>query len=622
MSLVRYLRLFIILISVHAALPLWAQDYVPGELIVKLKGKSSSTKNSQFMGKIGGQGLSLKASYGKLNMHHFALKKNENMQAKLQELRQDPSVEFAEPNYILKKADDGQVGMLSMPTYLEDLVGELSGGQNYIQNSASVQVEGMWQNMTSLSTNPERPIVAIIDSGVDRSHYVFTQSGALWVNPNEIAGNGIDDDNNGYIDDINGWNFVSNTANPDDDDGHGTHVAGIVLGVGLDITSTTITTAPMRLMILKFLDSTGSGTTSNAIRAINYAVNNGAKILNNSWGGGSYSQALHEAVTYSYQQKSLFLAAAGNSANNNDVSPLYPASLDAPHIVSVAATNDWDYLASFSNYGLTKVTLAAPGVSILSTLPGSKFGYSSGTSMATPFVSGVAVMMLREASDLTGYQLKEALMSSVDSLSNLNGYMVTAGRLNAKTAINKAMGDSATLAYQPDYTMVPPTSSSQRSVASEQAGSAGGCGLVSKVAYDITKSGGKGSGPMGLIVALTLLPLIIWQVLRLRKPKNKRRYERFVMHSQVKVNVAGKELIGEVNTISVGGMSFNADAMLENGGIVKMNISSPDGNEQVEVQGQVVWSEANKAYGVQFAENKQTAIAAIGRWTKLLVKAS
>jgi subtilisin family serine protease len=447
----------------------------------------------------------------------------------------------------------------------------------------------------------------------------------MWVNTNETPDNGIDDDNNGYIDDYIGYNFINNTGNPMGDDGHGTHVAGIVLGATTDIMATHVDSAKIRIMPLKFLGPSGSGSTSNAIRAIYYAVNMGAKVLNNSWGGGTYSQALNEAIAYSYQQKVVFVAAAGNSGQNSDVNPMYPAAYDTPHIISVAATNDWDYLPTFSNYGKVSVDVASPGVSILSTLPNNSFGYSSGTSMAAPFVSGVAALMAREAPELTGYQIRELIGNSSDRFSQLANTTSFGGRINAYSAVQYAKGGASTLAYQPDYSVS--ASANNRELASEisSGGAQGGCGLVSGVAAQYASGSGGGNGPippLGIIGAIMLLPFIVWKLLKSSQPAQRRKHERFVMKSQVKVMVGERELVGSINTISVGGASFSSDAMLEKGGLITMKITAPDGTEQVEVQGRIVWSEENKSYGVQFADAKDGVVQSISGWTKSLVKAA
>jgi hypothetical protein len=359
------------------------------------------------------------------------------------------------------------------------------------------------------------------------------------------------------------------------------------------------------------------------VSAIYYAVNNGAHVINNSWGGASYSQALHDALTYAYDHKVLVVSAAGNNGKSNDSTPMYPASYPVPGQLAIAATNDSDVLASFSNYGAASVHVAAPGVSILSTVPGNSYRFMSGTSMATPFVSGLAAMALREAPNLTGFQLKNLVLNSADPVAGLNGKILSASRVDAYSMINAARNQVNTSAYQPDY------KADSRSLASDgnaSMSSPKGCGLVSTALLSGNGSD-KGGGPnpqtLAVIIAFTLLPLIAWQMVRARslsRGARRRRYDRFLMNSTVRVNVQGRELIGHMRTISEGGLSFEANTMLEKGGIVTMNIQSPDGNETVQVQGHIVWSEENKAYGVQFDEARETTLSAIRSWTQRLVK--
>lgn len=604
-----------------------AQDYVPGEIIVKLKGKVGSTSSGKALSKMKSK-MTLKASFGRLNMHKLGIRPNENLQAKIAELKADPDVEYAEPNYILKKFDDAQTDTRVIP--FSEAVG-MSDADNtaqgsYIQNNSDVGIPVVWSSINNLSTNPEKPIIAVIDTGVDYTHRVFINSASIWSNSDEVAGNGVDDDGNGYVDDVRGWNFAYDNNNPMDDDGHGTHVAGIALGVGQDIYSSTPEESKILIMPLKFLSASGSGSTSDAISAIYYAVNNGAQVINNSWGGGSYSLALHDALSYAYDHKVTLVAAAGNYNSNNDVAPMYPANYPVPGLISVAATTDWDDKASFSNYGTSTVHIGAPGVAILSAKtnypnlsnPSHPSVFMSGTSMASPFVAGLAALALREAPDLTGYQIKNLLMNSSEVVSSLQPKIFNGFRVNAEVSIQNAKGEASTQSFQPTYS---PSSYGAREPGSV---TGGGCGLVSSVvAKSVLGRGGPGpSGPTpdaGLVVALSLLPFIVWQVMRTRATgRSRRKYDRYMMDSEIKVNVGGRELVGHMKTISVGGLSFEADAMLERGGVVTMNITGPDGREQVQVEGHIVWNEKNHAYGVQFDHARDTVLSRITNWTKKL----
>lgn len=604
-----------------------AHEFVPGEIIVKLKGSSKTLKAQAFIGKaVSEQAMSLKGSWSGLNMHHFKLTDPAQMAAKIAALQNDPDVEYAEPNYVVR--------LSPMSTSAESVIslaearsteGASSTYGALAQTNAPIQLSNAWQAETA---GKDPVVVAIIDTGVDIAHEIFQDSGAIWTNSGEIAGNGVDDDGNGYVDDVHGWNFVANSNNPGDDDNHGTHVAGIVLGSTQDILAYPMSPSKIKIMSLKFLDSNGIGTTSDAVRAIYYAVNNGARILNNSWGGGGYSNSLVDAIAFAYARRAIFIAAAGNSSVNNDVSPTYPASYSVPGIVSVAATTDVDGFASYSNYGKTTVHLGSPGSSIWSSLPNDTYGRSSGTSMATPFVAGIAAMVLRENPDLSAYQIKELILGGAESIASLQTKTISRSRLNAYNSVaaaKVATGDSS----QPAYV------ASSRAPASEDAGAAG-CGLVKALVDDASGPSGphRNVAFFGLLL-LFAAPILIALALRQKSGVSRRRFPRYQISSQVRMSVGGRELTGEVSSISMGGVQVamggsaetpgaasNPDAWLENGGVVSMTIKSPDGREEIRVAGKVVWAEEKKRYGVAFEGADSSVLNSIGRWTASLLKAS
>lgn len=316
---------------------------------------------------------------------------NATQQDQLNYLKSHPDVEFVEPNYILSSIPI-EVGSMGAPP---------EPGDSYSQSYSAVKVTESWGIAKPYNDATEKTIVAVIDTGVDINHSVLKDSGSIWVNDAEKFGlPGVDDDGNGFVDDIHGWNFHGKNSNVLDDNEHGTHVAGIVLGLGQDILENPVRESRIRIMPLKFLDHSGSGSTSDAIAAIMYAVNNGARVINNSWGGGNYSKALHDAYAHAYNNNVVIVSAAGNSQDNIDVIPTYPAALDTPSNITVASTTDADNLSSFSNYsGQGLVHIAAPGSGILSTVPGTCpmsplgcFRYMSGTSMATPFIDRKSVV--------------------------------------------------------------------------------------------------------------------------------------------------------------------------------------------------------------------------------------
>jgi subtilisin family serine protease len=298
----------------------------------------------------------------------------------------------------------------------------------------------------SLTLPPANPpvgpeiVVAIIDTGVDYTHKDLAQF--MWKNEREVAGNGVDDDGNGYIDDVNGWDFVNNDNKPMADDTksyHGTHVAGIVKQAAL-LAGNGVN---LKIMALKYLDSTATGRTSNAIRAIDYAIKNGAVIMNNSWGSSSFSSALNEAIERARLAKILFTAAAGNGDANGvginiDVNLFWPAAFAHDNVISVSATTAAGTLAGWSNYGAKNSDLGAPGVSILSARNGNTYAKLTGTSMATPFVSGVAAMLWGRRPDLSVNEIRKILFSTVTAAKSFTGKVTTGGTINWEEALKKA----------------------------------------------------------------------------------------------------------------------------------------------------------------------------------------
>ena len=340
----------------------------------------------------------------------------------LAQLRSNSQVLYAEPNFIVTAA-----AIPNDPRFNE-LYGLDNTGQTGGTPDADIDAPEAWDSQTGSDV-----VVAVIDTGLDYNHEDIV--GNVWNNPGEIPNNGIDDDNNGYIDDTIGWDFVNGDNDPFDDNDHGTHVSGTIAAVGNNGIGVAGVNWSARIMPLKFLSARGSGSTADAISALDYAVLMGARISNNSWGGGAFSQALFDAIAAAQTAGHLFVAAAGNDGVDTDTTPSYPASYDLDNIVSVAATDDNDALATFSNFGALTVDLGAPGVSILSTTPANTYSSFSGTSMASPHVAGTAALVLAEDPSLDLVGLKAVLMDNVDAIGALAGITVTGGRLNAANAI-------------------------------------------------------------------------------------------------------------------------------------------------------------------------------------------
>lgn len=308
---------------------------------------------------------------------------------------------------------------------------------------ADISADEAWE----IGNDASEIIIAILDSGIRYTHEDL--AGNMWVNPGEIAGNGIDDDNNGYVDDIHGINTVGlggertpeTEGDPMDDLGHGTHVAGIAGAVGNNGKGVSGVAWKTKLMALKFLDSQGEGSDADAIECINYAREQGARIINSSWGGLDFNPLLGEAIEEANEAGIYFVAAAGNESSNNDDQPNYPSSYAYPNVVSVTATDKRNGFATFANFGESEVELAAPGVGIHSTYFNSDDDYRalSGTSMATPFVSGSIALMLVRFPEEPMATILNRLYSSTDTLESLARRCRTGGRLNLARALQEEM---------------------------------------------------------------------------------------------------------------------------------------------------------------------------------------
>uniref|UniRef100_A0A7S4QRP1 subtilisin n=1 Tax=Alexandrium monilatum TaxID=311494 RepID=A0A7S4QRP1_9DINO len=279
--------------------------------------------------------------------------------------------------------------------------------------------------------------VAVIDTGIDYTHEDLRDN--IWVNPDEIPGNGIDDDGNGIVDDVHGADFANDDGDPMDDQKHGTHCAGTIAGVGNNGRGVSgVAWHGVRLMALKFLSASGGGKTADAVKAIDYAAAHGARVASNSWGGGGSNAALRVAIERAEAVGMLFVAAAGNSRSDNDEDPHYPSNYPTDNIIAVASSTSKGKLSSFSCYGATTVDLAAPGSSIYSTTPKNHYQFLSGTSMATPHVTGLAALVWMYRPALSMMQVKDIILSSVETSKALEGKVLTGGRINARKALEAA----------------------------------------------------------------------------------------------------------------------------------------------------------------------------------------
>jgi subtilisin family serine protease len=417
-----------------------ATNFRSDRVIVKLKPTASASEITNLQAEIGVTKVTTASQFG-IDIWDIPAG---NVEETISAYENDPRIEYIEPDYIISLEDvektsptqensatiTPQTTTPNDPSYPQ-LWGLNNTGQSGGTPDADIDAPEAWDIQTG---NPNT-VIGVIDTGVDYNHPDLV--GNIWTNPGEIAGDGIDNDSNGYIDDIRGWDFAYNDNDPMDVQSHGTHVSGTIAAKGNNGIGVTGVNWNAKILPLKFLNDSGSGDTSNAILALNYATAKGVKITNNSWGGGGYSQGLYDAINTAGQQGALFIAAAGNDyGNNNDILPAYPASYNLPNIISVASTDHNDALSYFSNYGPTTVDLGAPGEEIYSTTPGGNYGLKSGTSMATPHVSGGAALVWSQNPTWTAQQVKNQLLGTTDAIPALSGITVSGGRLN----INNALG--------------------------------------------------------------------------------------------------------------------------------------------------------------------------------------
>lgn len=340
----------------------------------------------------------------------------ENVLEAVEKLNSLPNIEFAEPNYTYTL-----FGMPNDPHY--------TSGAQYSLNKISAPA--VWAQDIDCSN----VVIAAIDSGFDMDHPDLV--GNIWTNPGEIPDNGKDDDGNGYIDDVHGWDFFDDDNDPDDEYFHGTHVAGILSAVTDNSEGVASLARNVKIVPLKIFNEKGKTNTDHVYEALQYVKKMGFTIVNNSYGSKSKSDLLYGAMK-DYPD-ALFLAASGNSTEDNDSAPMYPASYGLPNIISVASTDIYDNLSDFTNYGAQSVNIAAPGSDIVSTYIGGIYASVSGTSMACPLVASAAAVIKAVYPDLTPTEIIERLEDSADKLDSLDGKIKTGARLNAYRAV---MGDA------------------------------------------------------------------------------------------------------------------------------------------------------------------------------------
>ncbi len=429
------------------------QKYMPGEIIVKgsLEAvKKHLTKKSFSIIKV--DTLDPKDNVYRIR---FSTPSNSNHEKLLTDLAKELSaksnIEFAEPNQIIRinKMRTPKDTFVSRQWAIHN-IGQDSPSGSQGEPGADIDVMKAWAK----SKGSKEIIVGVIDTGIDYTHPDLVAN--MWINEKERDGiKGKDDDGNGWTDDVFGWNFDTRPfkqpyygqlgyPDPMDDNSHGTHCAGVIGAKANNFKGIAGVNWNVRLMAIKYLDKNGSGSAWDSARAIKYGIVNKADILSASWGGEGQSSLTHHMIKKANEAGILFVAAAGNNGTNSDVKPYFPATYPVENIIAVAATDNKDQLANFSNYGIENVDIAAPGVDILSTIPlslvkSSKFAYASfsGTSMAAPYVSGAAALLIAAVPELKGKPalIKKRLMDTVDVVPQMTGFVKSQGRLNVYRAI-------------------------------------------------------------------------------------------------------------------------------------------------------------------------------------------
>ena len=403
---------------------------VEGELLVKFRRGAPNGARAAAHGWTGAERLRTFSVVP--NLEHVRLPQGVSVEDAIALYRAHPDVVYAEPNYIVEA--------LQTQTPNDPQFGDLWGLHNTGQAGGTLDADIDAPEAWNITTGSSTVVVAVIDSGTDYLHPDLVAN--MFQNTADCNTNGLDDDGNGYADDCYGIDTFNNDSDPMDDNRHGTHVAGTIGAVGNNSVGVVGVNWNVRLMPCKFLGAGGFGSTEGAIACLDYVKtmkDRGVNIVatNNSWGGGGYSQALYDAIDTQRQRGILFIAAAGNAALNNDTGVSYPANINLPNVISVAATTRTDSLAGFSSYGRRSVHVGAPGQDILSTTPNNMYGLLSGTSMATPQVSGVAALLKADDPSRDWRAIKNLILAGGDTIPALAN-TITGKRLNAHGALTCA----------------------------------------------------------------------------------------------------------------------------------------------------------------------------------------
>ena len=406
---------------------LLSADYADNRVILSLQ---ATADLADIRGAYPGSDLKPLGDYG---LYLVTLPNGVDPMATLGRFQYMAGVNFAEPDWTVTRESIPNDARFPEQWNLHN-IGQTVVGQVGVSGS-DVDASLAWD----IYTGSRSVIIAIVDDGIDYTHPDLAAN--MWTNTGEIAGNSIDDDGNGYTDDIYGYDFGNLDADPAPDPGdeHGTHVAGIAGAVGNNGIGISGVNWNVQLMAVKIFGTGGGSFVSTIVDSLNYAVANGASVSNHSYNTGTGGPILaHQAAIVNAQSKGhVFVASAGNTGGDNDIIDHYPSDYPLDNVVAVAATDNQDAKASFSNIGLTTVHLGAPGVDILSTIPGANYGLNSGTSMASPHVAGAVAFLMSLRPDLNYQDILGALFRGVDQISALQGVTITGGRMNLKGAIDE-----------------------------------------------------------------------------------------------------------------------------------------------------------------------------------------
>ena len=390
--------------------------FVPGEVIVKYRANVTRARRALVRGILPSvdrvDALSL---IGAECVRFSGMTTEEAIAA----LSADPAVEYAQPNHVF------HVDAVPNDPSFTSLWAMKNTGQGGAFAGDDIDATLAWD----LTTGDPEMKIGVIDSGVDWTHPDLAAN--IWTNPGEIPGNFEDDDGNGYVDDVHGYDFVNGDGDPMDDYFHGTHVAGTIGAVGDNGIGVTGVCWRCKIVPIKFINSAGAGTESAAIAALQYALTVGVRLTNNSWGGMSGGQALLDAIDACGAAGQLFVNSAGNTRWNIDAVLTYPQCYASPYIVTVAATDGRDLMSTFSCWGPTQVDLGAPGSLIYSCRPGNTYGNLDGTSMAAPHVTGVAALAWSLFPHASPQAIRALILSAVDTIPSMTGKVWSNGRLNA-----------------------------------------------------------------------------------------------------------------------------------------------------------------------------------------------